>query len=87
MLLPKSSICCPPRKFITWIVRKLSDDLAQSQWRWVLSDNGVFVFQPWVLAVAAVGTGAILWWLHRLPYQRTQEEQLQEAREQQFVGT
>ena len=30
--------------------------------------------------------GDLLVWLHRLPYQRTKEEQLQEARERSLVG-
>ena len=53
---------------------------------WLLTGNQTIIFQPWLLAASALGAGAILWWLHRLPYQRTKEEQLQEARERSLVG-
>ncbi len=48
--------------------------------------NETLLFQPWVLATSALGAGAILWWLHRLPYQRTKEEQLEEARERSLAS-
>ena len=67
----------------------LNEGLVQSPWNWILTKNpgeNDFIFQPWVLIVALVGSGLILWWLHYLPYQRTKEEQLQEARESQYVG-
>ncbi len=44
------------------------------------------LFQYWVLIVCLVGSAGILWWLHRLPYHRTDEEQLQESLDKQFVG-
>ncbi|MCH2115271.1 MAG: CPBP family glutamic-type intramembrane protease [Pirellulales bacterium] len=64
----------------------LGDNISESRWSWVLSESGPLVFQAWVLVVALAGSGALLWWLHCLPYQRTAEEQLQEARDRQFVG-
>ena len=51
---------------------------------WIFS--GKEHFQPWVLVVSALGTVAILSWLHRLPYHRSKEEHLQEARDRQFAG-
>jgi len=59
---------------------------AESSLGWLLSGNSFFVFNPLVLLGTAVGAGTILWWLHRLPYQRTKEEQLQEARERGLVS-
>ena len=61
-----------------------SSSSADSILSWIFS--GKDQFQPWVLVLSAAGTMAILWWLHRLPYQRSKEEHLQEAREQQFAG-
>ncbi len=52
---------------------------------WFLSGQTT-IFQPWVLVISAIGAAAILMWLHRMPYQRTQEEQLQEAREHRLAG-
>jgi len=51
---------------------------------WVFRAEGEF--QPWVLGISAVGTLAILWWLHRLPYQRTKEEKIHEARERSLAS-
>jgi len=59
---------------------------SESQLAWLLSGNEKVIFQPWVLILSAAGASAILWWLHRLPYQRTKEEKLQEAREQSLVS-
>lgn len=52
---------------------------------WLLSGDGT-TFQPWILVVAFLGSALILRWLHRLPYQRTKEEQLHEAREHSLAG-
>lgn len=57
-----------------------------NQYRWLLSSGKATIFQPWVLVISAVGAFFVLHWLHRLPYQHTQEEQLQEARERQYTG-
>jgi len=57
-----------------------------SQYAWLFSSDGMTIFQPWVLIIAIVGAGFVLRWLHRLPYQHTKEEQLQEARDRQFSG-
>ncbi len=59
---------------------------SESHLTWILGGNEKVIFQPWVLIVSAVGAGAILWWLHCLPYQRTKEEKLQEARERNLVS-
>ena len=53
---------------------------------WLLSGNTTTIFHPLLLALSALGAGVILWWLHRLPYQRTKEEQLQEARERSLAS-
>jgi len=66
---------------IAEMIGSAGEQLSDSPMAWLLSGNEKIIFQPWVLAVAVVGSGAILWWLHRLPYLRTKEEQLQEARE------
>ncbi len=63
-----------------------ADRVFQTPWCWILSDGDTSMFQPWVLAVCLIGTVGILGWLRGLPYQHTREEQLQEAREQQFAG-
>ena len=57
-----------------------------SAWAWIFWEDGALMFHPAVLAISTLGSAAVLWWLHRLPYQHTQEEQLQEARDRQFVG-
>ncbi|TWU27271.1 ABC transporter permease subunit/CPBP intramembrane protease [Bythopirellula polymerisocia] len=49
------------------------------------TDNQGF-FQDWVILVCLCGSAGILWWLHRIPYHRTDEEQLQENLDKQFVG-
>jgi len=57
-----------------------------SQYAWLFSSGEMTIFQPWVLVISAVGAIFVLRWLHRLPYQHTKEEQLQEARDRQFTG-
>ena len=47
---------------------------------WMLMEDGPTVCRPWVLLVSGVASVAILYWFHRLPYLRTAEEQIQEAR-------
>jgi sodium transport system permease protein len=50
------------------------------------TDNEGF-FQPWVMVACLAGTAVAIWWLHRLPYRRTDEERLQEALDhQQLAG-
>ena len=71
---------------ITDALDKGGDQFSDSTWSWFIQENGTFIFLPWVLAVSTVGAVAVLWWLHRLPYQHTKEEQLQEARDRQFAG-
>jgi len=44
------------------------------------------IFQPWFMGATALVAIAILWWLHLIPYQRTDEERLQETRDKQLVG-
>jgi sodium transport system permease protein len=59
---------------------------AESSWSILLRTDNQGLFQPWVLLVSLVGIVACCWWLHRQPYLRSDEEQLQEAREHQLVG-
>jgi sodium transport system permease protein len=47
------------------------------------TDGKSFSYQPWFVALCAVGTALILWGLHRRPYERTDEEQLEEKRQHQ----
>ncbi|MGI9428886.1 MAG: ABC transporter permease subunit/CPBP intramembrane protease [Bythopirellula sp.] len=63
-----------------------SGETIDSRFAWMFSGNETVIFQPWLLGVSCAGAAAILWWLHRLPYQRTKEEQLQEAREQSLAS-
>jgi sodium transport system permease protein len=60
--------------------------LAESPWKWLLQTEGDSMFQPWVLAACLLGAMALFWWLHRLAYHRTEEEQLQEVRDRQLAG-
>ena len=69
---------------ITHVSQQIMADQANPVWNWLFTSDAEF--HLWVLALSAVGTISILWWLHRLPYQRSKEEQLQEVREQQFAG-
>lgn len=71
--------------YLSQLMTSSADPMADNSLSWLLSGE-MTLFQPWVLAASVVGTAAILWWLHRLPYQRTKEEQLQEARERGLVG-
>ena len=68
------------------LVQDSSEGAIESQYDWLLSGGQMTIFQPWVIAISFVGAGAVLLWLHRLPYQHTKEEQLQEARDRQFSG-
>jgi sodium transport system permease protein len=47
------------------------------------ADEHSVIYQGWFLAVCAAGSTWIVWWLLRAPYERSDEEQLQEAREHQ----
>ncbi|MEM8946262.1 MAG: ABC transporter permease subunit/CPBP intramembrane protease [Planctomycetota bacterium] len=58
---------------------------AGSSLGWLLSGDRT-IFEPWVLVVSFLGAAVILRWLHHLPYQRTKEEKLHEAREHRLVG-
>jgi sodium transport system permease protein len=70
------------------VIAELSAPIASlgpETWQsWIFRD--VSQFQPWVLVFSALGSIAILLWLHHLPYDRTKEEQLQEARERTLSG-
>jgi sodium transport system permease protein len=77
---------------LTLITAKLAEniDLAVKKYpvleRIVRTDNEG-LFQPWVMVACGAGAISAIWWLHRLPYRRTDEEQLQEALDnQQFAG-
>ena len=63
-----------------------SESLVESPWRWLLQIEGDGMFQPWVLAACLLGVTALIWWLHRQAYHRTEEEQLQEVRDRQLAG-
>ena len=67
------------------VISKLEQQ-GSNQINWLISGNEMLVFQPWVLVVSLIGAAAILRWLHYLPYQRTKEEKLHEARDHGLVG-
>ena len=53
----------------------------------ILRTDGQGLFQPGMMVACFLGATAVLWWLHRLPYRRTQEEKRQEALDhQQLAG-
>jgi sodium transport system permease protein len=62
------------------------ESIVDSPLRWVLQTGGQGMFQPWALASCLLGVIALCWWLHRMPYRRTDEETLQQVREQQLAG-
>ncbi len=47
------------------------------------ADENSVTYKGWFLAICATGIASILWWLLRVPYERSDEEQLQETRENQ----
>jgi len=51
----------------------------------VLTENAHSMFQPWFLAASTLAAVLVLWWLHYVPYRRTNEECLQEARQRQLA--
>ena len=52
----------------------------------ILRTDGNGFLQDWVMIACLCGASAILWWLHRLPYRRTDGEQLQERLDKQFAS-
>ncbi len=59
---------------------------ATAQWSWLFDPDGDTLFQPGVMVACLIGAAMLCWWLHRIPYRRTAEEQLNEVREQQLAG-
>jgi sodium transport system permease protein len=54
---------------------------------YIVRTDGQGIFQPAAMIACLMGTAGLLWWLHQLPYRRTEEEQLQEALDhQQLAG-
>lgn len=68
---------------IEYLGKALTPD---SVWASFLKTDGQGMFLPWVTGVAFVGAVAILWWLHRLPYRRTDEEQFRESLDKQYLA-
>ncbi len=69
---------------VVHLAEKLNDGEQHPLLQAILQANEDSVsYRPWVLGVCAIGAAMILWWLHRVPYERTHEEQLQEIRERQ----
>jgi len=60
--------------------------LADSPWQMLLQPEGESMFRPWVLATCLLCVVALLWWLHRISYRRTEEEELQEVRDRRLAG-
>lgn len=64
---------------------KIVDDYPLLEY--VVRTDGEGIFQPGFMIACLFAAVLVLWWLHRLPYHRTQEEKLQEALDhQQFAG-
>jgi len=59
--------------------------LQESYFRFVFQAEGESLFHPWVMALSLVGSLGLLWWFQRMPYLRTDEEQLQETRDKQLL--
>ena len=57
-----------------------------SVWSSILKSEEPGMFQPWVTGCALCIAAIIIWWLHRQPYKQTQEEQLQESLDKQFLS-
>lgn len=53
---------------------------------WLMSSDEQWALNPVVLLGCLGGVAALCWYLHRMPYERTAEEQLHEVRERQLVG-
>jgi sodium transport system permease protein len=68
---------------IDYLGERLTPD---SAWANFLQIDGPGMFLPWVTAVAVFGAAAILWWFHRLPYRRTEEEQFRESLDKQYLA-
>lgn len=77
---------------LTLLTARLAEGIEQAIDKYPILENIVRTgsqgfFQPWVMIGCLVGSTAAIWWLHRLPYRRTEEEQLQEALDhQQLAG-
>ena len=70
-----------------YLARQFSPEaLGDSPWQLIVRNKDSLSFQPIFLLVCAAVVVAILRWLHRAPYRRTDEEQLQEARDRQLTG-
>jgi sodium transport system permease protein len=67
----------------------VAPQISEQDWmNWFFEANGPDVAYrwPWVVVGLIVSCG-VLWWFHRLPYEPTQEEQLQSALDHQSAHT
>ncbi len=77
---------------LTLVLAKIAPEfeklVADYPWlEYVVRTDGEGLFQLGFMIVCLFAASAVLWWLHRLPYRRTQEEKLQEALDhQQLAG-
>lgn len=76
---------------LTLLVAQLAEQIEAGKVSYPLLEtlvrtDGQGFFQDWVMLVCLCGSVGILWWLHHIPYHRTDEEQLQESLDKQFVG-
>ena len=67
-------------------IGKLAED-PSGKANWLFSSQETLVFHPAVMGICVMAVALLLWWLHRIPYRRTAEEQLHELRERQLVGS
>ena len=66
---------------------RLPDDFGeQYSLGWLFSPEANEAINPAILICCLGGVTVLCWCLHRMPYQRTAEEQLHEVRERQMVG-
>jgi sodium transport system permease protein len=52
----------------------------------IVRNDGQGFFTPAAMIACLIGVAGLLWWLHQLPYRRTEEEQLQEALDRQQLA-
>lgn len=52
----------------------------------LVKEDGSGLFANWFLLLCLASSSAVIWWLHRLPYHRTEEERRQESLDKQYAS-